>query len=78
MNDDFKPFTNGNLREVVLVRAGPTDLDLAYDAAKEWKQRALRAEAQLSEIYLVASGERQVANDDTEALAWIAERCKEV
>lgn len=42
-----------------------------YTAEELSKLRAL-----VTEVYLVASGERQVAHDDTSALAWISERCK--
>lgn len=42
-----------------------------YTAEELQKLRAV-----ITEVYLVASGEKQVTNDDTAALAWISERCK--
>lgn len=42
-----------------------------YTAEELQKLRAL-----ITEVYQVASGERQVVDGDTAALAWIAERCK--
>lgn len=38
------------------------------------KYKLQELEAKLSSIYRVAVGEDQVANDDTEGMAWIAEQ----
>lgn len=48
--------------------------DMVFDILKDWKADRVKFMEAIEDIRQVATGEKQVANDDTEGMAWITKR----